>query len=175
MPWLHANMPRLYELMADVVQSVSSIGSQVNAEPVGSAPSPPRIAGLNVVAGNGVFDARITDHAPVSRGVEYQLEYSTTPDFASSHLVHLGPSRNWRGSLGRQKLYFRAHSTYPTSAPSSPVLHGGAMASMVDGNHPVEPALQAGAGSGTGALTQSGQGYGTQPFRSPTGVAPVKQ
>lgn len=174
MAWLRANMPRLHETVSDMVRAIGAVGAQVNAEPVGVTAPPPSISGLTVVGGAGVFDARISDLAPVNRGVEYHLEYATTPDFASSHLVHLGPSRNWRSSLGRQKLYFRAHSTYPTSAPSSPVHHGGVTPGMVDGTLPIEPVLQAGAGSGTGSLSQVGQGYGTAPYRSSNGLPPVK-
>lgn len=174
MSYLRSMDARLHEALSDMVKAINSVGVQANAEPTGLSTSPQSIGALHVVAGRGVFDARITDLSPVSRGLEYQLEYSTSSTFASSHLVHLGPSRNWRGMLGQQQLYFRAHSTYPTSPPSTAVHHGGVIPVMVDGTAPTEPGLQPGAGSGTGTLTQTGQGYGANPFRSSTGFMPVK-
>jgi hypothetical protein len=174
MPYIRSLDPKLHEALADIVNAHNNIAQQVNADPTSVTPPPPKIAGLNVVEQNGIFDAQITDHSAFNRGSSYMLEYSDTPNFQNAHTVHLGPARNWRGNLGAGSLHFRAYSAYGSSAPSEPVYHGGRPGIVVGSGSMVGPPMQQGMGSGTGSATQTAQGFGSLPYRSSTGKAPTR-
>ena len=174
MAYIRSVDPRLHEALTDIVNAHNNVAQQVNADPTSVTPPPPKIAGLNVVEQNGVFDAQITDHSAFNRGSSYMLEYAQTPNFQSAHTVHLGPARNWRGNLGQGPLYWRAYSSYGSSASSEPVYHGGQPGIAVGSGSASGPPMQQGMGSGTGSATQTAQGFGSQPYRSANGKTPTR-
>lgn len=168
---------KLYEALSDVQQNQNTIAQQVNGSVAGNPKPPAAINSLNVTAQDGIFDAKITDNSDTSRGVNYFIEHSPTPNFSAPHLIHLGTSRNWRGALGNQTLHFRAYSSFPTSGASSHVYHGSAAApTPVTGGGVSGPPMQSSSGGGTAATngTQGGHGFGPVPFRSTTGKPPVR-
>jgi hypothetical protein len=161
--------PNLRQALDDLASQIANVGAQVNAATQGNTLAPPQISSLSVTAAGGIFDAVIQDNNPVSRGIEYFLEYSLTP-VGPWTVVSLGPSRGpWRGTLGNQTLYWRGYSQYPTSAPSAVVYFGGAAnpTAVVGGGTAAGPAPQPSAGSGTAPTNglSGGQGYGSLPTR----------
>lgn len=169
---IRAADPMMYETLTDIINGHDAAATQTNASSNGQTPTPPRINALTVQAKDGIFHASITDNGQIYRGINYHLQYSTDPQFSAPITVHLGPSRDYRGHIGNQTLYWRAYSDYPTSAHSQPVYHGGAQPLPVAGGGSQSgPTIPAGQGSGTG---QPGQisGYGPVPYR---GSAPPKR
>lgn len=165
----NASIPRLSAILQQspdigralqYVQDVANnLGQQTNSSPVGAPPSPPPHTSLTVKGGAGIFDAAITDNSPKYRGHSNFLEYSDDSNFGNAHVIHLGPSRNWRGSLGTGTFYFRSYGAYPTSQPSPPIYHG-----AVSGGGSAEPQMQAGQGSGTSHT--AGHGFGGVPYNA---------
>lgn len=168
---------RMFEALQDVQQNQNNIAQQVNGNPAGNPNPPAAINSLSVKAADGIFDAKIVDTSDTSRGVNYFLEHSPSPNFSSPHMIHLGTSRNWRGALGNQTLHFRAYSSYATSGASAHVYHGSPTApTPVTGGGAAGPAPQSSSGGGTASTngTQGGHGFGPVPFRSSTGKPPVR-
>lgn len=164
-----ASVPRLSSILQQYpdigralqyMQDVSNnLGQQTNAAPVGSNPPPTAHTSLTVMGGAGIFDAKIVDNSPKYQGHSNFLEYSDNASFENAHVIHLGPSRNWRGNLGTGTYHFRSYASYPTTEPSAAVYHA-----PVSGGGSVEPALQAGQGSGTSQV--SGAGFGKVPYNA---------
>lgn len=139
---------------------VNNLGVQTNAAPVGATPVPQAHASLSVKGGAGIFDVAIADNSPKYAGHQNFVEYSPDASFSNAHVISLGPSRNWRGSLGSGSYHFRSYSAYPTSLPSQPVYHP-----AVSGAGTSEPAMQQGQGSGTSQTP--GAGFGSVRFNAP--------
>lgn len=163
--------PDIFEALEDITATMESMGQQVNASSTGVISSPPSISSLQVTAAQGIFDAAIGDNnSPVVRGINYFLEYSTSPTFVAPHVIDLGSSRNWRGFLGNQVFYFRAYSAYPTSPRSDPTYYGTPTVptAVQGGGTATGPVPLASQGSGTtqGSSGSDG-GFGNQPFRGP--------
>ena len=162
--WIKANFdPRLAEAFDALQEAHNSVFNKSSMSPVGETPVPPQVSNLEMSAGNGVFQARITDNNPVTMGINYFLEYSNTPNFAAPHVVHLGPSRTWRQNLGPITLHWRAYSQYQSGQPSKPVYFGNpANPTPVSSAGAIAPSLPASTGSGTasGNGQQGGSGYG---------------
>lgn len=156
---------RLVEALDELERQIKSVASQTDASPTNVTIPPPNIGSLTVIAANGVFDAVIFDESPVTRGITYFLEYSTSVNFSQPHVITLGATRNWRGFLGNLTLYWRAYSQYRQSAPSATVYFGAPTA--VVGGGAAGPTLQPSAGSGTApsAGTLGGSGFGREPIR----------
>jgi len=144
--------PEVGMALDDMIDYIQSVMTQTNSSPQGQSDPPPSPASLKVTAAHGIFDAAITDNNPVNRGINYFLEYSDNPQFNAPTTIDLGQSRNFRGHLGNQNLYWRAHSSYPTGPRSPHVYHGGS---------PVNPSPVAGGGVLTGPTPQPSQGSGT--------------
>lgn len=155
--------PHLAEALDDIMNRLYTTAQQANANPAGPPPTPPKVGALTVTAAGGVVHAQITDGSPVQRGVVYHFEASTTPNFSQPHLLQTGPSRDYRGALGAQPLYFRAFSQYPGGSPSEPVYHGTKAApTLVQPGGVAGPAYPPSKGSGTASTdgTQGGAGFG---------------
>lgn len=168
--------PELVQALDDVIGHIQTTMNQTNASPNGQASAPPAPSSLTVTAAHGIFDAAIIDHNPVSRGINYFLEYSTNPSFAAPITIDLGQSRNHRVNLGNQTLYWRAHSSYPTGPRSTPVYHGtvlGGPSPVIGGGVLSGPAIQDSQGSGTtDGATGSDGAFGNNPYRG--GVRPTQ-
>lgn len=162
--------PEIAEAFDDLTSQVQNTMTQTNSSPSGiQTPAPPAPSALTVTAANGIFDAKIDDNnSPVNRGINYFLEYSKSPAFTAPHTIDLGASRNHRTFLGNQTLYWRAHSSYPTSPRSEAAYHGTLTQprAVIGGGTASGPDLLSSSGSGTsqGASGSDG-GFGNQPFR----------
>ncbi len=154
--------PTLADALDSIFGAAQSVASQTAASTSGVVSPPSAIAAVSVVAADGVFDVQIQDNSPVIRGINYFLEYSTTPNFAQPHVVDMGASRTYRATWGSQTLYFRAYSQYPTSNPS-PTVYFGTQAkpvAVVGGGTAPGPTPQPSTGSGTASGNGQGGGSG---------------
>lgn len=174
--WLRGENPRLYEIISAMTQQHSNLAQQVNGNSTGQPLPPPTVNNLTVTAQNGHFSAAIQDNGSIFRGVNYFLEHSDSPNFTNPQTIHLGDTRNHTVFLGNVTRYFRAYSSYASSAPSSPVYHGSATRplAVTGGGLIGGPSFSASQGSGTGSPGQGLQGPGRIPFRSTTGVPPTR-
>ena len=166
---------KLYEALSDLLSQQQTLAQQMNGNGQGQPSAPPAVQGLKVQAANGHFQIAIQDDAPVYRGVRYYVEHADNPQFTNPHVLRLGDARNHNIFLGNVKRYFRAYSSYGSSAPGSAVYHGGAQPVAVEGGgENAGPAFLPSEGSGTGARGQGLQGPGQVPFRSVNGAPPVR-
>jgi hypothetical protein len=165
---------RLYETLNAIIQGQKNIGLQTNASLNEPTPPPPQINNLEVSASGGVAHVSIADDNEIYRGVSYHVQYSKDAAFSSPITVHMGPSRDIRIPVGSDPLYYRAFSDYPTSAPSTPVYHGGTTPVAIAAQGSNQPSVPSGKGSGTGTSGQI-SGWGPIPFRSTTGAPPERQ
>jgi len=168
-PYIQHLDPKLAQALDSIVNQLHIVAGQVVASPTGAVSPPPAVSALSVTASGGIFDIQIQDNSPVSRGINYFVEYSTTANFAQPHVVDLGASRTYRATWGNQTLYFRAYSQYPTSGPSATVYFGpsNAPTAVVGGGATAGPTPQNSTGSGTAPNTgqQGGAGFGYVPKR----------
>ena len=164
------NSPELAEALDDLAAKIHSIMEQTNSSHTGQTNPPPDINGLTVNAKDGIFDVAISDnHSEVKRGINYFLEYSQDKNFKSPTVVDIGTSRNWRGHLGNQQLYWRGYSSYPTSPRSNPVPHP---FPIMGGGTTTGPVLSPSSGSGTTkGATGSDGGFGNFARRNPRGLS----
>lgn len=151
---LQQQEPYLYEALKEIVGAVNALSRRVGSDATGPAAAPAAIGSLSVVAANGLFDIAITDNSPVGRGINYFIEYDTSPAFSNPIVVPLGPSRNGKLFLGNLTLYFRGYSQYIGSAIGPKVSYGSPPAAVTGGG-PAPPPPQPSQGSGTG-----GGGFG---------------
>lgn len=167
---------KLHEALTSIAGQVTNIQSQTNANPTGQPTPPPPINGLKVTGQNGHFNIAIHDNNEIYRGVQYYAEYDTSPHFTNPQTIHLGDSRNHNVFLGNGTYHWRAYSSYASSPPSAAVYHGSGAAPtpVVGGGDVGSPAIQASQGTGTGTPGQGLTGPGIAPFRSATGVPPVR-
>ncbi len=168
--------PKLYECLLDIIKNQNTTAQQNNANPSGQPPVPPAINSLRVTANNGFFVIAIQDNNAIYRGINYWVEFSDNQHFTNPQIVCIGGSRNTLMFLGAATLYWRAYSSYATSAPSAAVYFGnqGQPTPVFGGLGPVPPKLPTSQGSGTGQAGQGLQGPGVTPFRSATGVPPTR-
>lgn len=154
--YIRQSNPKLYEAIIALRNAIPNL--QLSA--------PPQVASINVTATNGVFQATLVDAGNPVKGIGYFLEYDTSPAFPQPHVIDLGASRSWRGTLGNLTLYWRAYSQYapPLDSPPSPTLAfgGNVTPTAVVGGGSSGPALPESTGSGTAATNgmQGGLGHG---------------
>lgn len=164
--------PMVAEALDDLASRITNTGEQVAASPDGLVAPPPSVSSLAVSAAQGIFDISINDNnSSIVRGINYFLEYSLSPSFTAPHVKDLGSSRNWRGFLGNQTLYWRAYSSYPTSARSKPVYYGTELqpTATIGGGTATGPAPLGSNGSGTSkGSSGSDGGFGNNPYRGDT-------
>ncbi|HEV8491034.1 MAG TPA: hypothetical protein VGR76_02140 [Candidatus Angelobacter sp.] len=156
---------RLLKIVKQLENAHNNMGKQVNASPVGTTSAPPNISAVAAAPFSpGVLHVQIKDNNPVTRGLWYHYEISTTQDFQVGTVLHAGstPSRDFLIPAGGGPIFARAYSQYTTSAPSQPV----SAPAAVDPGGTVRNAFT-GAGSGTEGLTspQPGAGFGFNPDR----------
>lgn len=173
LPYHQQKDPRLGETLQAIQDAFNTMAQQAGISAQGQqiTPTPPQQ--LNVTAAGGVYDIQIQDNAPSQTGIapDYFLEYSTTPGFVAPVVVHLGPARNHRVTLGNQTLYWRTYSQFGrASQPSSPTYFGTAQTPtpVAGGGTITGPNIQPSTGSGTAPTsgTRGGSGYGIQPVRA---------
>lgn len=169
---------KLYEALADIASKQGVLAQQVNGNISGPPAAPPPVNGLQVKAQNGHFSVAIQDGNEIYRGIQYHVEYADNPQFTNPQPWHLGPNRNDTRFLGNGTFYFRAFSSYGISASNgkqaayygpqispNPVTGGGMIGI---------PRFLASQGTGTGDPGQGLSGPGPIPFRSKTGIPPIR-
>ncbi len=152
--------PYLYEALTRIVAAINQLGKSTGADPSGSVTPPPNIGSVTVTAQDGVFEIAIVDKSPITRPINYFVEYDTTANFDAPKVVPLGPTRNARMFLGNLTLYWRAYSQYVGSNPSNPVTFGTPPTAVPGGGTLSGPAQQPSQGSGTASGEQGGSGFG---------------
>jgi hypothetical protein len=152
--------PELIPVLNAFQQGQASIADQTATNPLDtSSGAPPQVSGISVVEQGGIHDIQITDETPANRGIQYFLQYCQNPDFRNPHQISLGPSQNHRANLGAGAYYWRAYSSYGSSEPSEPLMHGGSTAAPVGSGTYPGPPMQA---------TQGEMGFGPKYRSSPT-------
>ncbi len=158
----------LVQALKDLRKLAQNIGQQVNAFPNGQeTPPPPQVHAVSVTAGGGIAHVQITDNNDIYRGIAYHVDVSPNTAFSAPVTFPMGPSRDIRIPVGTQPLYYRVFSDYPTSGPSTPVYHGGAIPQAVAATGLAQPPIPSGQGSGTGFAGQI-SGHGPVPYRGTT-------
>lgn len=167
---------KLFEALQAIAQQASNVEQQVNGNPAGLPQAPPSPNGVKVSGQNGHFSVAITDTNQIYRGIQYFIAHADNPNFTNPVIVPLGASRNAHLFLGNVSRYFMAYSSYGSSSPSEPVFHGGeGRPSVVNGGGSIGgPAFLPSQGSGTGDPGVGLSGPGPVPFRSVTGIPPVR-
>jgi len=174
--YLRQKDPRLYEALSDIIQQHRTLVEQVNGNSNGAPLPPPSIAGMKVTANNGHFNIAIQDGGKIYRDVHYYVEHADNPNFTNPSIIHLGHTRNHDIYLGNVTRYWRAYSSYSSSPPGVPAYHGSRRSpiAVVGGGNDAGPMFQPSEGSGTGGRGQGLSGPGPVPFRSDTGVPPIR-
>jgi len=162
----------LYQIVKSHQEAINNLGSQTNAQPVGSTQAPPQISRITATPkGGGVHQVTIFDNNPVQRGIRYFAEYSADPNFSTFSVVAMSTSRQIDVPAGTGDLFWRAYSQYPTSPPSLPVYHGGTIPVAVNSTGATASAAAGIPGTGSGTdqnlQPQGGSGFGINPDRSP--------
>jgi hypothetical protein len=158
---------RLYNIIKQLENAHNNVGSQVNASPSGTTAAPPQVSAVSATPiSAGVLHVQIQDNNPVTRGLWYHYEISTTQDFQVGTVIHAGatPSRDLLIPAGGGAIFARAYSQYLTSPPSDPV-H--APAAVDPGGTARNGFVGAGSGTEPSTTPQPGAGFGFNPDRSP--------
>ena len=172
-----------------IENAVNHLGKNLSAVPLGDTTPPANVQQLQIKASGEMVHAVINDNNPITKHVNYFLEYANEPNFLQPHVEHLGASRTRVISLPTngdspippvppppgtpptpgtvQQWYFRAYSQYPGSKPSKYVNFGGHFPSPVQLTGTTNLTLLPSTGSGT--AQNSGQqvcyGFGHFLFR----------
>lgn len=167
------NIPGLDYIRQKDPKLHETISAIVAALPKANLPAPNPITAINVSAQDGIYHATISDSGQVQKGIGYFLEYDTDQNFTKPTIIDLGASRQYRGYLGNQSLYWRGYSQMSppfNSMPSAPLVHGGKLPIVVPGGGAATgPTVLPSTGSGTGSITgeQGGVGHGVNLVRQP--------
>jgi len=167
---------KLHEAIMDIASRTMTLAQQTNSNLTGQPQPPPAVNGVKVTGQGGYLHVAITDGNALYRGVQYFAEHADNPYFTDPHIVPMGASRNVSIPVGNQTRYVRVYSAYGSTGPSAPVYHGSEVAPLPvsgGGNGP-GPLFLSSQGSGTGTPGQGLTGPGVVPFRSDTGVPPVR-
>jgi hypothetical protein len=168
---------RLYEALQDFNSAISNHLSQTNGNATGEPQPPPSPMGVQVTARDGYLHVALNDQGPLFRGVQYWVQHASTPAFTDA--IHTQASgtelRNHTEFIGNQTRYVRAYKSYPWSAPTDPIIYGGAMPiAVVGGGSVAGPLFLPPQGTGTSPQGGAVSGPGIVPFRSSTGVPPSR-
>lgn len=167
---------KLHEAIMDIATRTVTLAQQTNSNLTGQPAPPPAVNGVNVTGQDGYLHVAVTDQNQIFRGVQYFAEHADNPHFTDPHIVPMGASRNVSIPVGNQTRYVRVYSAYGATGPSSPVYHGSQVAPLPvsGGGSGPGPLLLPSQGSGTGAAGQGISGPGPIPYRTDTGVPPVR-
>jgi hypothetical protein len=149
---------KIREAFAGIESAINKNLAIVGVNPNSVATTPTNAGSLTVVQANGIYDATISDPAN-ERGEVYLLEWDLVPSFATARLIHLGPSRYWRGALHLGvNSYWRFYKQIIGSNPSPWINFGGATPTAVGFGGAAGPTP--GVPLGSGSSNQSGRGFG---------------
>ena len=160
-----------------VIPAISTTAKNAAVSPTGSAAAPESPSGISIAAAGEMVHVSLTDNAALKRGVHYFTEISANdPSFRQPIVFHHGTSRtpppfplpSKDGNGNPVSYYVRAYSQYPGSAPSAPIVHGGAAnptAVTLGGATQLTLLPSTGSGTASGNGTQGGQGFGKSVVR----------
>lgn len=177
------NYPQLLSNALQRIQDgVNTLGSQLAADPVGLASTPPPLEAVNIKTSGEQVHVTLTHNVPVAKNIHYFVEYTQNdPNFLAPHVEHLGTSRGRVLNLPTKlddsstaSYYFRAYPQLPGSKPAASVNYGGIAPTAVTLSGSTALTLQPSTGSGTAAANgqQGGWGFGKTNTRGP--VAPKR-
>lgn len=179
--------PLLGSLLRRIIEGANRTATNAGVGVNGNLDAPPPIdqtsvsgtfdATANTVTVNGeILHAVHTHNAPLNRGIKYLTEIATDPNFTDTHLIHDTTSRTVFKSLptfndsAQITYYMRTTTQMPGSAPSKPVVFGGAQGPtgiLMTGasDVPILPSQAA----GTARPGQGGKGLGPVQARPAVG------
>jgi hypothetical protein len=174
------------QLLSNALQriqdGVNNLGSQLAADPIGSASPPPSLEGVNVKTSGELVHVTLTHNAPIAKNIHYFVEYTQNdPNFLAPHIEHLGTARGRVLNLPAKddggepiNYYFRGYPQFPGSKPAAPLNYGGIAPQPVTLTGSTQLTLQSSTGSGTAAANgeQGGWGFGKTNTRGP--IAPKR-
>ena len=162
-----------------LIPAISRTAQNAAVSPTGDVATPVAPSRISVAAAGEMVHVSLTDNSALNRGVNYFTEISANdPSFRQPIVFHHGTSRtpppfplpSKDGNGTAINYYVRSYSQYPGSAPSNPVVHGGAAsptAVTLGGTTQLNLLPSTGSGTASGNGTQPGQGFGKAPIRLP--------
>ncbi len=166
---------RLYETLSAMNQQHQNLAMQTTGNSTGTPQTPPQVNGVSVTGSGGMLHVAVQDNNEIYRGINYYAVHADNPNFTNPQIVDMGSSRNVSIPVGNQSRYAYVYSAYGNTGPSAPVYHGGATPIAVHaGSFNDAPSFPDSQGSGTGPAGLGHSGPGNVPFRSATGVPPVR-
>lgn len=175
--------PRGGALLAKIISAINTLSDNLSSSPSGQSTPPAPPDAVNVTSAGEMVHVQITHNAPVKRGIQYFTEVSNSKSFTQPIVIDHGSSRTshpfplpTKDSKGNtHNWYFRSFAQYHGSAPSAPVVFGGASdptAVNLSGTTQLDllPSLGSGTASPTGF--QGAQGLGV--FASRPALAPKR-
>ena len=160
-----------------LIPSVARTAQNAAVSPTGNAAAPDAPSGVSVAAAGEMVHVSVTDNSALNRGVHYFTEISANdPSFRRPIVFHHGTSRtpppfplpSQDGNGAAINYYVRSYSQYPGSAPSAPIVHGGASnptAVTLGGATQLNLLPSTGSGTASGNGTQGAQGFGKSAVR----------
>lgn len=175
--WTPDLAARMYEALQDINSAVTNHLQQTNGNPIGEPQPPQPQMGIQVTARDGWMHVALNDQGPLYRGVQYWVAHADNPNFTNA--IHTQASgteiRNHTEFIGNQTRYVHAYKSYPWSSPTDPIVHGGATPIAVQGGGTsAGPLYLPSQGTGTSTAGQIKTGPGDVPFRSASGIPPVR-
>lgn len=175
--WTPELAGKVYEALQDFNKAITNHLSQTNGNATGEPQPPDSQMGVQVTARDGWMHVALNDQGPLFRGVQYWVAHADNPNFVNA--VHTQASgtelRNHTEFIGNQTRYVQAYKSYPWSSPTTPVVHGGVKPTAIQGGgSSLGPLYLPSQGTGTSTAGQIATGPGPVPFRSATGVPPIR-
>lgn len=173
----------LAEALRRIEDAINGAAKQIGIDATKTLPAPPPIHSLNVkTSTDGFVHVAITDNQPISRNLQYFVEYDTDPAFGHAHQIDLGAARTYppfklpalNDSGGSQTFYFRAYSQYHGSAAGKKVNFGGTAPTGVTPGGTTQMTLLSSTGSGTAKPDGSQAGQGLGPIVNRPAVGPKR-
>lgn len=180
-------VPQFGKYFASVLRkledAINGMGKQIGVDATKTLPAPPPIHSLNVkTSTDGFVHVAITDNQPISRNLQYFVEYDTDPAFGHAHQIDLGAARTHppfklpalNDTGGSQTFYFRAYSQYHGSTAGKKVNFGGTTPTGITPGGSTQMTLLPSTGAGTAKPDGSQAGQGLGPVVSRPGVGPKR-
>lgn len=116
---IRREFPKHAEAFDNLITAHENVARQLSTDPNGSEVTPASPAQLMVQQQNGFVDLAVVDNSPISRAINYYVEWADNPGFNGYRTLPLGPSRNGHIMLPNGTYSLRARSQYPAGGPAS--------------------------------------------------------
>lgn len=135
--------PHLYDSLKRIIDAINNLANQLGADPKPAAgvkqkgavepPNPP--ASISVSGRIGIFSIQLAPGEDNSQPINYFVQRSNTPDFASPITTQVADTLRVDLSVGTAiTQYFRAYAQYPKSEQSDYVVYGAPPIAVSSGN-----------------------------------------